>query len=161
MRLHTQTIDAKSIDEMREDIHIYLCYCFGYCYLHPFTRIAARIQKVGFRRSFFGLMIIFPTCRFGQTHEDGFNATTGLESENGSPIEYQIEFHVAATTQLLPSLLFFRKGIILVLFNNGSVRRHDVIDGIATEFQNVLRIPVVQVVKENATQSAAFSAVFN
>lgn len=142
--------------------HMYgCCYCYCWLCLDPFTRIAAGIQKVGFGASFFGMVVIFPTCRFGKTHQDGLDAASSLQTKNGSAVVDQVEFGVSATTQLLPALFLFGKVVILVLFNNRTIGSNDVIYCVFTEFKDLLRITVVEVVKENATETATFSAVFN
>ena len=84
--------------------------------LNPLSRKFAGVNEIGFGGAWFRDHVVFPTCRFRQTHEDGFNASTGFQTKHSSSVVDQVEFHIPSPSHELPLLLLFRVLVVLVLF---------------------------------------------
>ena len=121
----------------------------------------ASIDEVSLRTSFFRLHIILPPCRLGKTHEDTLNATTSLEAEDSATVVDKVELHVTSSSHQLPTLLLLSEVIVLVLLHNGSVSLDNRVERLLAEFKNGIGIAVVEIVKENSTQTTSFVAVLD
>ena len=121
----------------------------------------AGIDEIGLARSGLRMHVIFPPCRLRQTHENTFNATTGLEAKYSSAIIDEVELHVPSSSHQLPLLLLLGEIIILVLLHDGSVRLDNRVERLLAEFKNGVRISVVEIVEENSAQTASFVAVLD
>src|SRR5438067_2538555 len=67
-------------------------------------------NKLRFFAIRFRLVVVFPSHRWRQAHQDGFDAAIGLKPEERAFIVDKIELHITATPYLLPMLLLWRKG---------------------------------------------------
>ncbi len=120
-----------------------------------------RIHDLSLGTSLLRMMIILPSGRLRQTHQNALDPSSGLESENGSTVVNEVELSVSPTAQLLPTLLILSEFVIFVLLDDGSVGGDDGVDGILGEFEQQFRIAVVQIVEEDSSQSASLVAVRN
>lgn len=107
------------------------------------------------------MVIIKPLGSLRKAHEDGLGSSIRFEPKDGATVIHQVELRVAATSELLPLFLLFREGIVLVLFDNGTVGSHYMIDSIFTKVKDLFWISIVQVVKEDASQSSTFAAMLD
>mmetsp|Transcript_6060 Transcript_6060/g.15072 ORF Transcript_6060/g.15072 Transcript_6060/m.15072 type:complete len:221 (+) Transcript_6060:237-899(+) len=107
------------------------------------------------------MVIVQPLGSFRQTHEDRFCAAVRLQTEDCATVVYEIEFCIPATTDLLPFLLFFCKWVVFMFFDDRTVCCDDVVGSILTEFEDLLRVTVVQIIKEDSAQPTTLTTMFD
>ena len=130
-------------------------------YLYPFPWVLACINEVSFRAALFGYDIVFPSCGLWKTHQDTFNSSTSLKTEDSSPIVNQVEFNVSSTTHKLPFLFFLCEFIVLVLSDDRSIGLDNRVQAFLGEFEMFIGCLVVLIVEEDSSQTTSFVSVLN
>mmetsp|Transcript_39394 Transcript_39394/g.63104 ORF Transcript_39394/g.63104 Transcript_39394/m.63104 type:complete len:229 (-) Transcript_39394:534-1220(-) len=106
-------------------------------------------------------MVILPSCSLRKGHEDRLYPPPCSKAEGGATIINQVEFHVSTTTHLLPLLVLLREIIVFVLCYDRNIRRHDVVEAVLTECEDFLRISVIHIIEEDATQATSLPSVLD
>mmetsp|Transcript_23362 Transcript_23362/g.50582 ORF Transcript_23362/g.50582 Transcript_23362/m.50582 type:complete len:240 (-) Transcript_23362:845-1564(-) len=125
-------------------------------HLYPLAGVLEGIHYLCLGTARLNLVIILPPCRLWQTHQNTLNPAPRLKSKDCSTIVDEVEFNIPSSPHLLPLPLLLRKGIVLVRLDDGSVGGHDRVDSILGKFEKLLRLAVVQVVVEDASQPTCF-----
>mmetsp|Transcript_8020 Transcript_8020/g.19836 ORF Transcript_8020/g.19836 Transcript_8020/m.19836 type:complete len:387 (+) Transcript_8020:398-1558(+) len=127
----------------------------------PIACVLEALHNLSFGRTLLDLVIVLPPRSLWQRHEDRLDTAARLKAEHSSTVVHKVELHVAAAANLLPPLLLLRELVILVLGNEGDVRRDDRVQAVFREGKDLLGIAVVLVVEEDATQPTRLAAVLD
>mmetsp|Transcript_40939 Transcript_40939/g.96077 ORF Transcript_40939/g.96077 Transcript_40939/m.96077 type:complete len:371 (-) Transcript_40939:411-1523(-) len=127
----------------------------------PLPRVFASINEISLGRPLSRLMIIFPPSCLRKAHQNTFNPPTSLQPEHSSPVVNKVELHISPATHQLPLFLLWCESIILMFSNDGPVRVDDIVKALFTEFKDGVRVPVVEIIKENTAKTTCLATMFD
>eukprot|EP00201_Polytomella_parva_P019390 CAMPEP_0175050094 /NCGR_PEP_ID=MMETSP0052_2-20121109/7080_1 /TAXON_ID=51329 ORGANISM="Polytomella parva, Strain SAG 63-3" /NCGR_SAMPLE_ID=MMETSP0052_2 /ASSEMBLY_ACC=CAM_ASM_000194 /LENGTH=362 /DNA_ID=CAMNT_0016314283 /DNA_START=651 /DNA_END=1740 /DNA_ORIENTATION=+ len=129
--------------------------------LRPVTGLRSCVEEFSFWRSRGGIIVVAPLRRQRHADEDGFGSSAGFEAEGRTPVVHEVELDVTPTTHLLPFFFLLGELVVHVFANDRSVGGSDVLEALLGEVHDTLRVTVVEVVKEDASEPTHFVAVTN
>mmetsp|Transcript_46568 Transcript_46568/g.98827 ORF Transcript_46568/g.98827 Transcript_46568/m.98827 type:complete len:462 (+) Transcript_46568:138-1523(+) len=126
---------------------------------YPLARVLERVHYVRLGTPRLGMVVVLPPRRLREAHQYALDPPSRLEPEHGPAIVHEVELDVPSPPHLLPLLLPLREGIVLVGLDDGPVGRHDGVDGVLRELEELLGIAIVEVVEEDAPEASRLVAV--
>src|SRR3954470_11092674 len=115
--------------------------------------------KLGLRRARLGRPVIAPFHRGRQRHQNGFRASTGLESEQCSTVVDQIELDITSTAVGLKIALGRTKWQILAPFDDWQIRLQNMITYAARKCEASFKIRLGQVIEKDTADTTRFAAM--